>query len=157
MTVVTLPVEMRMQGPNGCYCGLYCLSTAARLFGLSGRLRLEWRDTADKKHGIGRLKLVEIAQEMGIVATRGRWWRTRDITDVQPNSVWLARIWRTAGLGARPTGQQVRANEHAPNNRRRAPLESAVTAPIDFARLPSGRLQDGIAIVLCRHIGAPRE
>jgi hypothetical protein len=93
VTVVTLPVEMRMQGRNDCYCGLYCLSTEARLFGLSGRLRPEWRDTADKKPGIGRLKLVEIAQEMGIVATRGRWWRIRDITDVQPNSVWLARIW----------------------------------------------------------------
>jgi hypothetical protein len=147
-----------MQGRNDCYCGLYCLSTAARLFGLSGRLRSEWRDTADRKGaGIGRLKLVEIAQEMGIVATRGRWWRIRDITDVQPNSVWLDRIWRAAGLGARPTVQQVRANEHAPNNRRRAPLESAVAALIDFARLPSGLLQDGISIVLCRHIGAPRE
>jgi hypothetical protein len=156
---MTPSVEMWIQGRNDFYRGLYCLSTAARLFGLSGRLRSEWSDTADKKAGIGRLKRVEMAQEIGLVATRGRWWRIRDITDIQPNSVWLACIWRAAGLGARPTGQQVRADEHAPNNRRRrrAPLESAVAALIDFASLPSGRLQDDISIVLCRHIGAPRE
>lgn len=84
---------MRMQTRNDCYCGLHCLSTAALLFGLSARQRSEWRATADNNAGIGRLKLVEIAREMGIVATRGRWWRIRDITDIQPNCVWLARIW----------------------------------------------------------------
>src|SRR5438046_2135397 len=84
---------MRMQGSNDCYCGLRCLSSAARWLGLSGRERSEWIDTADKKAGIGRRKLVEIAAEMGMVARRGRGWHLRDITDIQPDSVWLARIW----------------------------------------------------------------
>lgn len=84
---------MRMQGTDDCYCGLRCLSTAARWLGLSGRERSEWRATADEKDGIGRRKLVEIATEMGMAVRRGRGWRLRDLTDVQPASVWLARIW----------------------------------------------------------------
>jgi hypothetical protein len=92
MPTVKLRVLMRMQGLDDCYCGVRCLSTAAHLFGLSGRERREWKTAADRKLGIGRLKLVEIAKAMGMTVMRGRRWQPHHITDVQPHSVWLACI-----------------------------------------------------------------